>query len=40
MAERSKAFDAKSREPGSIPVSDLLVGFFRNAHAEEYIHGQ
>ena len=27
MAERSKALVSGSREPGSIPVSDLLVGF-------------
>ena len=35
-----KALDSGSREPGSIPVSALLVGFFRTAHAEKYTHGQ
>ena len=40
MAERSKTLDSGSREPGSIPVSGLLVGFFRTAHAEKYTHGQ
>ena len=40
MAERSKALVSGSREPESIPISDLLFGFFRTAHAEEYTHGQ
>ena len=29
-----------SREPGSIPVSALLVGFFPHYHAEKYTYGQ
>ena len=36
MAERSKTLDSESREPGSIPFSDLLVGILPTAHAEEY----
>ena len=40
MAERSKTLDSGSREPGSIPVSGLLVCLFRTAHAEKYTHGQ
>ena len=39
-AEWSKALDSGSRESGSIPVSVLLVVFFRTVHAEKYTHGQ
>ena len=39
-AELSKALDSGSREPRSIPVSALLLRFFRTAHAEENTHGQ
>ena len=39
-AKWSEALDPESREPGSIPVSTLLAGFFRTAHAEKYTHGQ
>ena len=35
MAERSKALESGTREPASIHVSDLLVGFFLTANAEE-----
>ena len=40
MTERSMTLDSRFREPGSIPIVDLLVGFSRSAHAEKYTHGQ
>ena len=38
--EWSQALDSGSSEPGLIPVSALLVGFYRTAHEEKHTQGQ